>query len=117
MDTKKGSALEKPLQLKINERSYETAVLTSKKGATWWAIVDDDGKASGREIEPLSKELPTSMNLEGTTFEFTTVTLSGPDGNTKAKPFHKTRMVQAKLEIRDTTISFNCRITKRRNGK
>ena len=105
------------LNFAIQGSTFETKTQTNRKGATWWALVDEEGKPSGREIDPLSETLPTSLNVAGETLRFDTVKLKNPDGTTTEKPFDKTRVSKGSTTFNGINISFACRITRKKNGK
>ena len=106
-----------PISFKIGGRPFEAEVLTTAKGSFWWAFCGTDGNPSGREIEPFFEQLPTEVSVEGQTFEFGSVVLDNSDGTSTTKPFHKTRRVQAEINLQGVDVSIQCRVTRKRNKK
>ena len=105
------------LNFVIQGYTFETETKINKRGIAWWAYVDEQGQSSGREIDPLSEELPTSMSINNEKFQFGPVILKKSDGVTKEKPFHKTRRAEGSVIFDGENISFTCRVTRKRNKK
>ena len=107
----------KPIKFKIYDSLFEAIVIPTVKGSFWWSFCNNNGETSGREIEPLSFELPTEIDIEGTKYEFREVVLKNSDGTINTKPFHKTRRVITESDLQGFCVSIQCRVTLKKNTK
>ena len=114
--------IERDLHLTVCGKNFLVDRIETTQKSEWWCFLKEDSSPSytGIEVDPISSELPASIDINGVSV--TLVPVKKWDRLKKeysdvAYPFEKTRHFADYVEIEGAVLEIRFRVTAKKNGK